>query len=239
MDGRRISGTISHRVVPEGTMKNPDPPSERERALRIELSKRTISVPSRTARDEDIDRDSDEIREIGGAINGLIREERLEEARARLDEALSQYPDEPGLLNLRVVLDVIDKPFGSYQQARESCIAALETAVNKDNIFYTSHILNNMALIAHKEGHDEFSKAMYLAAHFIDRTAFPPLINLAAWNSRKGNLPEAMEWVDRILETFSDWQNNDEITTFFIKDESLSNLRQYEPFKKTVLSAII
>ena len=219
-------------------MTNPDPPSERERALRIELSRRTISVPSRTERDEGIDRDSDRVREIGGAINALIREERLEEAASRLDDALKQYPNEPGLLNLRVVLDVIDKPFGSYQQARESCIAALETAVNRDNTFYTSHILNNMALIAHKEGHDEFSKAMYLAAHFIDRSAFPPLINLAAWNSRKGNLPEAMEWVERILARFPDWQNNDEITTFFIKDESLFNLREYNEFRQRVLAKL-
>lgn|GEM_PF-1624899 len=230
--------TICPRIVSEGKMRNPDPPGERERALRIELSKRTISIPSRTERDERIDRDSPEIREIGGAINTLIREERLEEARARLDEALVQYPDEPGLLNLRVVLDIMDKPFGDYRQARKNCETALETAVNKDNVFYTCHILNNMALIAHKEGHEEFSKAMYLAAHFIDRTAFPPLINLAAWNSRKSQLEEAMEWIDRILETFPDWRENEEIVTFFRKDESLANLRSYGPFKMKVLSKI-
>jgi len=219
-------------------MKNPDPLSERERALRIELSKRTISVPSRSERDEQIDRDSEHIREIGGAINTLIREERLEEAGRRLDEAISRHPDEPGLLNLRVVLDVIDKSFGNYQKARESCIAALESATDRDNVYYTSHILNNMALIAQKEGHDEYSKAMYLAAHFIDREAFPPLINLAAWNSRKGNLQEAMAWIERIHATFPDWRDNEEITSFFIKDESLSNLRNYGPFKETVLSVI-
>jgi len=219
-------------------MRNPDPPGERERAHRIELGKRTISLPSRTERDEHIDRDSPEIRKIGGAINALIREERLEDARSCLDEALALYPDEPGLLNLRVVLDVIDKPFGSYQKARESCIAALETAVNRDNFFYTSHILNNMALIAHKEGHDEFSKAMYLAAHFIDRSAFPPLFNLAAWNSRRGNLPEAMQWIERIQATFPDWRENEEIITFFQKDESLANLRNYHPFKEKTLSKI-
>lgn len=219
-------------------MKNPDPAGERERALRVELSKRTISVPSRTERDETIDRDSDEIRRTGGRINALIREERLAEAREALSKALEDFPDEPGLLNLKVVLDVIDKPFGNYERARESCIAALEASVNRDNVYYTSHILNNMALIAHKEGHDEFSKAMYLGAHFIDRSAFPPLINLAAWNSRKNRLKEAMEWVDRILETFPDWAENEEISTFFVKDESLANLRSFPQFKERILSKL-
>lgn len=217
-------------------MKTPDPPGERERALRRELSKRTISIPSRTERDERIDRDSLEIRKIGSAINDLIREEKLEEAGVELEKALARYPGEPGLMNLRVVLDIIDKPFGNYSRARQNCESALECAVEKDNDFYASHILNNMALIALKEGHEEFSKAMYLAAHFIDRKAFPPLINLAAWNSRKGKLEEAMKWIDRILETFPDWLQNEEIVTFFIKDESLANLRKYDPFRERVLA---
>lgn len=219
-------------------MKNPDPASERERALRIELSKRTISIPSRTERDEALDKDSAEIRHIGGQINSLIREEKLVEARDRLNKALEDYPDEPGLLNLRVVLDVIDKPFGNYEQARKNCIVALETSVNRDNVYYTSHILNNMALIAHKEGHEECSKAMYLAAHFIDRSAFPPLINLAAWNARKNRLAAAMDWVDRITRAFPDWAVNEEIITFFKKDESLANLRSYTPFKERILSKL-
>jgi len=219
-------------------MKNPDPLSERERALRIELSKRTISIPSRTERDEDIARDSEQIRRIGGEINDLIREERLEEAQSRLSEALGQFPDEPGLMNLQVVLDIINKPYGNYARARGSCSVALETAVEKENIFYTSHILNNMALIAHKEGHEEYSKAMYLASHFIDQTAFPPMFNLAAWNSRKGNLPEAMHWIDKVISTFPDWQDNEEIVTFFRKDESLANLRAYKPFLEQVLSKL-
>jgi tetratricopeptide (TPR) repeat protein len=219
-------------------MKNPDPLSERERALRIELGKRTISIPSRTEREEKIDRDSPQVREIGARINDLIRQERLEEARDRLREALAENPDQPGLLNLQVVLDIMVRPFGNYEQARKNCALALETAVEQNNLYYTCHILNNMALIAHKEGHNEYSKAMYLAAHHIDPQAFPPMLNLAAWNARRGNLVQAQKWIERILDAFPDWTGNSEIVTFFLKDESLTNLRRYRPFMENVLSKI-
>ena len=73
-----------------------DSPDERELALRRELSKRTISMPSRSSRDEQMDTDPEHIKRIGAEISGLIHDERLEEAGERLarmvtllDEALA------------------------------------------------------------------------------------------------------------------------------------------------------
>ena len=98
--------------------------------------------------------------------------------------------------------------------------------------------INNLGFIAHNEGHDEYSKAMYLAAHFIDDKALFALCNLAGWNARRNRLDEALVWVRRIMEVFPDWLDNEEIVSFFEKDESLHNLRSSDKFKSEVLSQI-
>jgi tetratricopeptide (TPR) repeat protein len=211
---------------------------ERELAFRRELSKRTLSMPSRTARDEERDTDPETIKKIGTLISRLIKEERLEEAREKLDAVLSEYPDEPGLLNLEFALNMILKPFGSYDQARKSTGKAMELAVARGSAYFARVAINNMGLVAQKEGHEEFSLAMYLAAHFIDNMAIPPIANIAGWYSRKGKLDKAQMWIDKLLELYPDWRANREIVTFLEKDEMLGNLRLYEPFKKKVLDKI-
>jgi len=215
-----------------------DSPDDRELALRRELSRRTISMPSRSSRDEQMDTDPEHIKRIGSEISGLIHDERLEEAGERLEKALQEYPDEPGLLNLQFALNMMLKPFGGYDEAKESTGKAMELAVEKGNSYFVRVALNNMALVAHKEGYEQFSKAMYLAAHFIDNKAIPPIANLAGWYSRKGDLENSQKWIEKLLETYPDWHKNDEITTFLAKDEMLRNLRTYEPFKDKVLSRI-
>jgi tetratricopeptide (TPR) repeat protein len=215
-----------------------DPLDDRELALRRELSKRTISMPSRTPRDEQMDTDPEHIKSLGCEICNLIKEERLEEARERLDKAIQDYPDEPGLLNLEFALSMMLKPFGSYDKAKETTGKAIELAVGRDNSYFVRVALNNMALVAQKEGHEEFSKAMYLAAHYIDNKAIPPMANIAGWYSRKGELENSQSWIDKLLDLYPDWHENEEITTFLEKDEMLRNLRTHEPFKKKVLSKI-
>ncbi len=211
---------------------------ERELALRKELSKRTLSMPPRDARDEGMDTDPEHIKKIGSDISHLIREERLEEARERLESEIKKYPDEPGLLNLQFALNMMLKPFGSYDKAKESTAKALELAVNRNSSYFARVAINNMALVAQKEGHDEFSKAMYLAAHFIDNKAITPMANIAGWYSRKGELEKSQKWIEKIIEIYPDWHENEEIKTFLLKDEMLRNLRSYRPFKERVLKVI-
>lgn len=215
-----------------------DPPDERELALRRELSKRTISMPSRTPRDEQMDTDPEHIKSIGSEISHLIKEERLEEAGERLEKAIREHPDEPGLLNLQFALNMMLKPFGSYEKAKDSTGRAIELAVGRGNSYFVRVALNNMALVAQKEGHEQFSKAMYLAAHFIDSSAIPPIANIAGWYSRKGDLENSQRWIEKLLELYPDWPENEEIKTFLEKDEMLRNLRRHEPFKEKVLSKI-
>ena len=208
---------------------------DRELALRRELSRRTLSMPPRTARDDQRDTDPEVIKRIGAEISLLIQEERLEGARERLDQELARYPD---LLNLEFALNMILKPFGGYDKARESTGRAMELAVERGSAYFARVAINNMGLVAQKEGHEEFSLAMYLAAHFIDDMAIPPIANIAGWYSRKGELVKAQEWIDKLLGLYPDWCEHEEITTFLQKDEMLRNLRSYEPFIKRVLDEI-
>ena len=211
---------------------------EKELAFRRELSRRTLSMPSRTDRDDQRDTDPAVIKRIGGEISRLIQEEQLEEARERLDREVADHPDEPGLLNLEFALNMILKPFGGYEKARESTGRAMELAVERGSAYFVRVAINNMGLVAQKEGHEEFSLAMYLAAHFIDGMAIPPIANIAGWYSRKGELAKAQQWIDKLLEFYPDWCSHDEITTFLEKDEMLGNLRSYEPFIRSVLDEI-
>jgi len=215
-----------------------DPVNEKELALRKELSKRTLSMPSRSPRDEQTDTDSEDIKKVGSEISLLIQEERLEEAKERLGKEIKKYPDEPGLLNLQFALDMMLKPLGSYDKAKESTGKAMELAIERNSLYFVRVAINNMALVAHKEGHEEYSRAMYLAAHFIDDMAIPPIANIAGWYSRKGDLEKSQKWIEKIIELYPDWHENEEITTFLLKDEMLRNLRSYEPFKDKVLKTI-
>jgi tetratricopeptide (TPR) repeat protein len=215
-----------------------DPIDEKERRLRKELSKRTLSMPSRSPRDDQRDTDSEDIRKIGSEVSRLIQEERQEEAKERLEKEIKRYPNEPGLLNLQFALDMMLKPLGSYDKAKESTAKAMELAIERDSPYFVRVAINNMALVAQKEGHEEFSKAMYLAAHFIDNMAIPPIANIAGWYSRKGELEKSQRWIEKIIELYPGWQENEEITTFLLKDEMLRNLRSYEPFKEKVLKVI-
>ena len=137
-----------------------DPIDEKERALRKELSKRTLSMPSRSPRDEKADTDSEDVKKVGGEISRLIQEERLEEAKERLEKEIKKYPDEPGLLNLHFALNMMLKPFGNYDSAKESTAKAMELAVERNSSYFIRVAINNMALVAQKEGHEEFSKVM-------------------------------------------------------------------------------
>jgi hypothetical protein len=142
------------------------------------------------------------------------------------------------LLNFRLIVDSLLKQFGDYSVAKQAGLKLIEKAVSQKNSYYTMVAMNNLGLIAHKEGHEEFSLAMYLSAHFIDNSALFTLCNLAGWYSRKNELDRAMHWIERIIETNENWNKDDEIVSFLKKDESLFNIRKYSRFQEEVLSKI-
>jgi tetratricopeptide (TPR) repeat protein len=219
-------------------MNNPEKIDDKMRALRKELSRRTVNLHLSEAQERSKADDSVDIIDIGKKISKLIDDELLEDARGQLQAALGEHPDELMFLNLQMILDGLDKPFGNYNSAKKAGSNLIETAVEKNNTYYTMAAIVNLGLIAHNEGHDDFSKAMYLAAHFIDSKAITPMRNLAGWYSRRGFVEKAMTWVKRIIATHPDWLDREELTTVFLKDESLGNLRKYEPFRKEVLAKI-
>ncbi len=211
---------------------------EKERALRIELAQRTVNIYRSSENERRQAEDSLIAKKAGKEISQLIEDERLEKARARLKEELAKHPDELMFLNLQLMLDVLDKPFGSYEQAKRAGSRLIEVAVEKNNTYYTMVAIGNMGLIAHYEGHDEFSRAMYLAAHSMDKKEIFPMLNLTGWYARRGRLEEAQMWIDRIIDTCPDWLERDDIVAFMLKDESLYNLRTYAPYKEKVLFKI-
>jgi tetratricopeptide (TPR) repeat protein len=219
-------------------MNNPEKLDEKMRALRKELSRRTVNLHLSDAQERAMADDAADIIDIGKKISKSIDDERLEEAREQLRIALAEYPEELMFLNLQMILDGLDKPFGNYNSAKKAGSNLIEVAVEKYNTYYTMAAIVNLGLIAHNEGHDDFSKAMYLAAHFIDRKAITPMRNLAGWYSRRGFVDKAQMWVRRIIEAYPDWLDREELITVFLKDESLANLRKHEPFKQEVLAKI-
>jgi tetratricopeptide (TPR) repeat protein len=219
-------------------MKKSKQLSDKELALRKELSKRTVNMISRNSDGQAVAGDPPQVEELGQQISRLISDERLEEARDMLSDSLKKYPQEMGLLSLQMILDVMLKEFGSYDKAKQVGSEIIEIATEKKNAYYAMVAINNLALIAHNEGHDEYSKAMYMAAHLIDGKALGPMRNIAGWYSRRRKLEEAQKWIDKIIATFPEWQSREDITTFLNKDESLANLREYEPFKEKVLAVI-
>jgi len=219
-------------------MNNPEKLDEKMRAMRKELSRRTVNLHLSDVRERSMADDNADIIDIGKKISKSIDDEKLEVAREQLKLAIAQYPDELMFLNLQMILDGLDKPFGNYNSAKKAGSNLIEVAVEKYNTYYTMAAIVNLGLIAHNEGHDDFSKAMYLAAHFIDRNAITPMRNLAGWYSRRGFVEKAMMWIRRIIEAYPDWLDRDDLVTVFLKDESLGNLRKHEPFKKEILSQI-
>lgn len=219
-------------------MGNTDKIHNHERALRKEFAQRTVNMSSSDEAERITAGDPPEMVKIGREISRLIDDERLEEARQRLAAELQKQPQELMLLNFQMILDSLDKPFGNYDQARKTGARLIAGAVEQNNAYYTMVAINNLGLIAHNEGHEEFSLAMYLAAHFIDNKALFTLCNLIGWYSRRRNFEKAMFWVERIIDYNSDWLSNDEIVSFFTKDESLHNLRNHNEFKIKILSRI-
>jgi len=219
-------------------MPKPGKITEKERNLRKELAKRTVDMHSSSRNERLSAEKSPEILKIGREISHLINEELLEEARQRLKVELEKHPDELMLLNFQMILDGLDKPSGDYKDAKKAGIELIEKAAQQKNSYYIMAAINNLGLIAHNEGQDEFSLAMYLAAYAIDSNAFSVLCNLAGWYSRRNNLEQARYWVDRIIELNPGWKDDEEIKTFFVKNESLNNLRKDEAFKRDILSRI-
>ena len=219
-------------------MNDPEKLDEKMRALRKELSRRTVNLHLSDAKERSMADDNTDIVDIGKKISKLIDDEKLEDAREQLKVSIAQYPDELMFLNLQMILDGLDKPFGNYNSAKKAGSNLIEVAVEKYNTYYTMAAIVNLGLIAHNEGHDDFSKAMYLAAHFIDRKAITPMRNLAGWYSRRRFVDKAQMWIRRIIEAYPDWLDREELVTIFLKDESLSNLRKHEAFRKEVLAMI-
>jgi tetratricopeptide (TPR) repeat protein len=219
-------------------MNNPEKIDDKMRALRKELSRRTVNLHLSEPQERSLADDSIDIIDIGKKISKSIDDEQLEDAREQLKIALAEHPDELMFLNLQMILDGLDKPFGNYNSAKKAGSNLIEVAVEKYNTYYTMAAIVNLGLIAHNEGHDDFSKAMYLAAHFIDRKAITPMRNLAGWYSRRGFVEKAQTWIRRIIETYPDWLDREELVTVFLKDESLGNLRKHEPFRIEVLAKI-
>jgi tetratricopeptide (TPR) repeat protein len=219
-------------------MAKPEDISERERILRKELADRTIDMHS-SSRNERVAAERDpRILEVGREISKLINEEKLEQARNRLTDELARHPDELMFLNFKMILDGLDKPQGDYGQAKQAGLELIENAVEQDNSYYIMAAINNFGLIAHNEGHDEFSLAMYLIAYHFDSKALSVLCNLAGWYSRRNRPEQAMSWVNRIIENNPGWQRDKEIVTFFKKNESLRNLREDSRFKKEILARL-
>lgn len=212
--------------------------SEKERALRVELAKRTVNIHRSDDSERVMSDDSAYAKEVGREISRLIHEERLEHARQRLREELSEHPHELMFISLQMIVEFLDRKFGDYSEAKKYGTRLMEEAVEKNNSYYAMVALTNMGLVAHSEGLAEHSKTMYLAAHFINCRDVTPMRNLAGWYARRNRLEEAQRWIDKLLDTYPDWHEREEITTFLLKDESLRNLRAYAPYQDRVMSKL-
>ena len=85
-------------------------------------------------------RDPEYVRRIGKEISQLIREEFLEEARERLERELQTNPDELGFLNLLMIINVMDRKFGDFSEAKKLGSRIMELAVEQDNVYYTNEV---------------------------------------------------------------------------------------------------
>ena len=214
---------------------------ERILALRKELGDRILKIMF-GGTNIDIKQIKPEIIEKIRRINGFIKEEKFEKAKEEIKKAIKKHPNDPDILNLQMLLEfsfrTIDSENTDYTKIREIGCRILESAVNDNLKHQIVFSLNNLGVIANFEGLSEYSKALYLAAHYIDKDSYLPLLNLVAWSSRKNLLDEAMEWVYKIIDKYPDWLENKEIRIFFANDESLHKLRSYDIFKNEVLNKI-
>ncbi|MBD3234097.1 MAG: hypothetical protein GF315_10290 [candidate division Zixibacteria bacterium] len=238
-------------------------PSEKELRLRKELAERTIKLNPHwnelheskedvmnsvkfehheDAPDENLDAivetEPKELGPIVKDISSLIRDEKLEEAMEELEKRMTEYPDEPRLYSLKMVIEMLDRPINESARVKNVGCEALEVALKKNAPSHVSAVLNNMGILALSEGLKEYSKIFYLAAYFVNKNALSPLENIIGWCSRHNELEEAMIWVDRLIKKFPNWTANQDIISFFTKDESLHNLREHNEFQDTILKRI-
>lgn len=211
---------------------------EKERALRIELGKRTVCAEARAGREYEVALDTEYARQMGDQISQLMREERLGAARKLLAQELDKAPHELRFLNLQTLIELYDRPTGDFSEAKRYARLTMETAVEKANTHYQQTALAHMGIVAQLEGKTHYSLMMYLAAYSIDKTYIVPIQNLAGWYSTQGRLEVAMLWVDRLVETCPDWLTREDIVDFFAKDEAIHNLRQHERFIKEISNKI-
>jgi tetratricopeptide (TPR) repeat protein len=223
--------TMAISMNPNGATMVPDEHlDEKERALRIELGKRTVCAEARADRDYQVALDTEYARQMGDQISQLMREERLEAARKLLAQELAKSPYELRFLNLQTLVELYDRPTGDFGAAQKYARLTMEIAVEKGNTHYQQTALCHIGIAAQLEGKTQFSLMMYLAAYSIDKTYIVPIQNLAGWYSTQGQLEEAMIWIDRLILICPDWLSREDITDFFAKDEAIHNLRKHKRF---------
>lgn len=248
-------------ITKQNTMKRK--PSEKELRLRKELAERTVKLNPHwdelhvgkedvmnsvkfehheDSPDENLDAiaetEPEELGPIVKDISSLVRDEKLEEAMEELEKRMIEYPDEPRLYSLKMVIEMLDRPFNDYERIKRVAGDAMEVALKKNAPSHVSAVLNNMGILALSEGFKEYSKIFYLAAYFVNKNALSPLENIIGWCSRYNELEEAMTWVEKLIKKFPNWTDNEDIISFFTKDESLHNLRKYSQFQNIILSQI-
>ncbi|NLI15638.1 MAG: hypothetical protein GX409_05045 [candidate division Zixibacteria bacterium] len=220
------------------TMVRDEHLDERERALRIELGKRTVCAEARADREYQVALDTEYARQMGDQISKLMREERLEEARKLLAQELSKHPRELRFLNLQTLVGLYDHPSGDFSEAQKYARLTMEIAVEKGNSHYQQTALCHMGIAAQLEGKTQYSLMMYLAAYSIDKSYIVPIQNLAGWYATQGQLEDAMLWIDRLLEISPDWQTRNDIIDYLLKDEAINNLRKHKRFVEEVSNKI-
>jgi hypothetical protein len=211
---------------------------ERERALRIELGKRTVCAEARADREYKVALDTEYARKMGDQISKLMREERLGEARKLLAQELAKAPHELRFLNLQTLVELYDHPSGDFSEAQKYARLTMEIAVEKGNPHYQQTALCHMGIAAQLEGKTQYSLMMYLAAYSIDKTYIVPIQNLAGWYATQGQLEEAMLWVDQLIQTCPDWLTREDMIDFFAKDEAIHNLRKHKRFIEEISNKI-
>jgi hypothetical protein len=226
-------------MSPNGaTMVQDEHLDERERALRIELGKRTVCAEARADREYKVALDTEYARQMGDSISKLMREERLGEARRVLAQELAKAPHELRFLNLQTLVELYDHPSGDFREAQKYARLTMEIAVEKGNPHYQQTALCHMGIAAQLEGKTQYSLMMYLAAYSIDKTYIVPIQNLAGWYSTQGRLEEAMMWADQLTLTCRDWLTREDIVDFFAKDEAIHNLRKHKRFIEEIANKI-
>jgi tetratricopeptide (TPR) repeat protein len=210
----------------------------------IELGKRTTILELRDSRSQAKAGDADYVQKKGDEIANLIHEGSSEKARELIEMELNKNPDELRFMNLMMILEMFAGPIGDYSKARSFGTRVMDAAVGKNRPHYVQAALTNLGIIAQREGLDDYSKVLYLAAHFIDKDDINSLQNLASWEARRNNLDRAQKYIDSIIDvvnkTCTNWvEERQDIVDWLLKDSSLSALRSdYQPFQQKVINKI-